>query len=234
MAAELDTAGRGQIVSRVDPVDPGAKRGGRPTWPVRQIKMEVLAKLTGFSKRWIIELLRRLDKKNLIRTEGGSGTVKWIWRLPLGVPRLGKSCPTELAQKRTTSPGKAKAPRVAASKPKRRPRKRRQARSRMPTSTSSRPSEKPAKIPARRREEPIPSIPPDNPALDNPVMPATMVIPQPLPAPADPTLSAPTLTPAPSVARGPAPGNPVVPRRGDIAQRYQQNESPGEIHQKTP
>ena len=35
-----------------------------PNLALRQIKMEVLAKLTGFSKRWIIELLRRLDKKN--------------------------------------------------------------------------------------------------------------------------------------------------------------------------
>ena len=91
-----------------------------PNLARRQIKLEVLAKLTGFTKRWVIELLPRLDKKNLIRTEGGSGTVKWIWRLPLGVPRLGKSCPTELTQKKTTSPGKAKAPRVAASQPKRR------------------------------------------------------------------------------------------------------------------
>ena len=86
-----------------------------PNQARRQIKMEVLAKLTGFTKRWVIELLPRLEEKNLIRTEGGSGVVKWIWRLPLGVPRLGKPYPNELTQKKTTSPGQAKAPRVAAS-----------------------------------------------------------------------------------------------------------------------
>ena len=53
-----------------------------PNLARRQIKMEVLAKLTGFTKRWVIELLRRFERKDLIRTEGGSGTVKWTWRLP--------------------------------------------------------------------------------------------------------------------------------------------------------
>src|ERR1035437_7243545 len=58
-------------------------RGGR------QIEMTLLAKLAGFSKRWVIELMQRLQKKKFIRTDGGSGAVKLIWRLPLGVPRLG-------------------------------------------------------------------------------------------------------------------------------------------------
>jgi hypothetical protein len=170
--------------------------------------MEVLAKLTGFSKRWVIELLPRLEEKNLIRTEGGSGTVKWIWRLSLGVPRLGKSFPTELPQKKTTSPGKAKAPRVAASQPKRR----QETPNAKPDAdvTVDPPAEKPAEIPARRREEPMPSIPPVGPAADHLASLAPMAIPLP-PAPADPTSPAATLTPAPSVARSPAPGNPVVP-----------------------
>ena len=181
-----------------------------PNLARRQIKLEVLAKLTGFTKRWVIELLPRLEEKDLIRTEGGSGTVKWIWRLPLGVPRLGKSFPTELTQKKTTSPGQAKAPRVAASQPKRRPKE---------TAPSAKPdadvkveppAEKPAEIPARRREEPMPSIPPVGPAADNPAAPATMVTQPPLHQPIR-RCPPPMLTPAPSVARGPAPGNPVVP-----------------------
>ena len=62
-------------------------RGGR------QIEMAELAKLTGFTKRWVIELMQRLEKKSFIRTDGGSGAVKWIWLLPLGVPRLGRPSP---------------------------------------------------------------------------------------------------------------------------------------------
>ena len=90
----------------------------------RQIKMEVLAKLTGFTERWVIELMRRLEKKDFIRTEGGSGTVKWIRLLPPGVPLLAGSKASLPEQEEATSPapipGKAKAPRVAASQPKRR------------------------------------------------------------------------------------------------------------------
>src|ERR1035438_4624808 len=82
----------------------------------RQIQMALLAKLTGFSKRWVIELMKRLERKSFIRTDGGSGAVKWIWLLPLGVPRLGRPFPTKLRQRKKTSPGKAKAPRAAASR----------------------------------------------------------------------------------------------------------------------
>jgi DNA-binding MarR family transcriptional regulator len=57
----------------------------------RQIEMAELAKLTGYSKRWVNELMRRLEKKNFIRTDGGSGAVKWIRLLPPGVPLLGGS-----------------------------------------------------------------------------------------------------------------------------------------------
>jgi hypothetical protein len=90
-------------------------RGGR------QIEMALLAKLTGYTKRWVIELMQRLEDKNFIRTDGGSGAVKWIWLLPPGVLRLGKSFPTKLARRKKTSPGKAKAPRAAAPRPKHRP-----------------------------------------------------------------------------------------------------------------
>jgi predicted transcriptional regulator len=61
--------------------------------------MDLLAELTGFSKRWVIELMHRLEKKRFIRTDGGSGAVKWIWLLPLGVPRLGRPFPPELTMK---------------------------------------------------------------------------------------------------------------------------------------
>src|SRR5450759_2122595 len=130
-------------------------RGGR------QIEMSLLAKLTGFSKRWVIELMQRLEKKKFIRTEGGSGAVKWIWLLPLGVPRLGRPFPPELLQKEKTSPapipGKAKAPQAAAAQPKRR---------RQETAQSSKPGasvqvappvEKPVEIPKRRQKAPLPS-----------------------------------------------------------------------------
>jgi len=86
----------------------------------RQIEMALLAKLTGYTKRWVIELMQRLEKKNFIRTDGGSGAVKWIWLLPPGVLRLGKSYPTKLARRKKTSPGKAKAPRAAAPRPRHR------------------------------------------------------------------------------------------------------------------
>jgi len=180
-----------------------------PNLARRQIKMEVLAKLTGFTKRWVIELLPRLEEKNLIRTEGGSGTVKWIWRLPLGVPRLG---PTQLTQKRTTSPGKAKAPRVAAPQPKRRQETAPSPKTGADVNVAP-PLEKPAETPERRQEVPMPSIPPDDPVPDNPVVPATMVIPPPPTAPADPTLAAAMVPPPPpsTAPGGPAAGKPVVP-----------------------
>lgn len=38
----------------------------------RQIEMAKLASLTGFSERWVIELMQRLEKKDFIRTEGGA------------------------------------------------------------------------------------------------------------------------------------------------------------------
>jgi hypothetical protein len=84
--------------------------------------MAQLAKLAGLSPRWVIMLLPRLEERDLIRTEGGRGAAKWIWLLPLGVPRLGKPSSTELTQKEKSpepSPGTAKAPHSAA-QPKRR------------------------------------------------------------------------------------------------------------------
>src|ERR1035437_3844039 len=85
-----------------------------PNLACRQIKMAKLAKLAGLSRRWVIMLLPRLEERDLIRTQGGRGAAKWIWLLPLGVPRLGKSFPTELTQKEASPiPGKAKAPQAA-------------------------------------------------------------------------------------------------------------------------
>src|ERR1035437_6437838 len=73
-----------------------APRAEAPNLARRQIKMAKLATLANLSQRWVIELLPRLEEKDLIRTQGGSGAVKWIWLLPLGMPRLGKPFPTEL------------------------------------------------------------------------------------------------------------------------------------------
>jgi hypothetical protein len=175
----------------------------------RQIKMEVLAKLAGFSKCWVIELMKRLERKSFIRTDGGSGAVKTIWLLPPGVARLGRPFPPELTQKAAPSPGKAKAPRAAA----RRPKHRRQETAPIPkpdAEVNVAPTvEKPAEIPARRQEVPIPPV---VPASDNPVVLATIVIPPPPPAPAEPTLPAAMMPPPPSSTSpgGPAPSNPVV------------------------
>src|ERR1017187_270324 len=38
-----------------------------------QIKMATLAKLANLSRRWVIELLPRLEERDLIRTQGGRG-----------------------------------------------------------------------------------------------------------------------------------------------------------------
>lgn len=83
-----------------------------------QIKMAKLAKLANLSRRWVIKLLVRLEKRDLIRTQGGRGAAKWIWLLRVGVPRLGKSFPAELTQKEASpepTPGTAKAQQAAAS-----------------------------------------------------------------------------------------------------------------------
>src|ERR1035441_5438044 len=96
-----------------------------PNLACRQIKMATLAKLAGLSGRWVIELLPRLEERDLIRTQGGRGAAKWIWLLRLGVPRLGKASSTELTQKEKSPepiPGKAPFTR-AAPKPGRRVRR---------------------------------------------------------------------------------------------------------------
>ena len=74
----------------------------------RQIQMAEFAKLTGFSKRCVIELLQRLEEKDFIRTEGGSGAVKWIRLLPPGVPLLGGSKANQPTQKEARVRGKRK------------------------------------------------------------------------------------------------------------------------------
>jgi hypothetical protein len=169
----------------------------------RQIKMKMLAGLTGFLKRWVIELLARLEKKNLIRAEGGRGAAKWIQLLPPGIPLLGgtkadQPKPKEAARP-APRPGKAKAPEAAASQPKRR----------QETTPSAKPdaevngappAEKPAEIPKRRQEIPI-HIPPPTPPPSYLVVPAPIGIPPPATAPANP---------APA---NPAPANPLSPSR---------------------
>ena len=192
----------------------------------RQIELAELAKLTGFSKRWVIELLQRLEEKNFIRTDGGSGMVKWIRLLPLGAPRLGKSYPTELMQKEKTSP--VQVPRVAASQPKRRRRETAQSPKVDADINAAPPVEKPAAIPARRPKGPMPSIPPADPAADNPVVLATTVIPPP-PAPAGPVLPAAMVPPPPPSAGqgGPAAGNPRGARRQDRTAAFHGTKRPG-------
>src|ERR1039458_1986959 len=87
----------------------------------RQIELQVLAERTGFSERWVIELLQRLEEKDFIRTDGKSGARKWIRLLPLGVRLLGGPEADRSSQKEATSPapnpGKGNAPRAAASRP---------------------------------------------------------------------------------------------------------------------
>src|ERR1019366_7138120 len=172
-----------------------------------QIEMALLAELTGFSKRWVIELMQRLGKKNFIRTEGGSGAVKWIWLLPLGVPRLGRPFPPELIKKAAPRQGKTKAPRAAAPIPKRR-------RKEMPRSSKpgvegsvAPPVANPAAIPEGRRKD---RTPPAGRAPDDPALLATALIPPP-PAPHNPMLPAAMMPPPSSTPPGgPAPDNPVV------------------------
>ena len=190
-----------QLIPAPSPEAPN--RGGR------QIEMALLAKLTGYTKRWVIELMQRLEDKNFIRTDGGSGAVKWIWLLPPGVLRLGKSYPTKLARRKKTSPGKAKAPRAAAPRPKHRRKETAPSPKADAEVNIASPVEKAAEIPARRRKGPTPSIPPAGPAPYNPVMPATALIPPP-PAPVNPMLPAGMMPPPATPPGGPAPDNPVV------------------------
>jgi len=138
-----------------------------PNLARRQIKMAKLAKLAGLSRRWVIILLPRLEERELFRTQGGRGAAKWIWLLRLGVPRLGKSSPTEIAQEEKTSPepspGGAKAPQAATAGPKRRQETVNSAKPDESVQTAP-PVEKPAEIPKRRQKAPLPSTPPTDPS----------------------------------------------------------------------
>src|ERR1017187_4115948 len=122
--------------------------------------MATLAKLANLSRRWVIELLVRLEKRDLIRTQGGRGAAKWIWLLSLGVPRLGKPSSTELTQKEKTRPepilGKAKAQRAAAAQPKRRRMETAQSAKPVASAQVTLPAEKPVEIPKRRQKAPLP------------------------------------------------------------------------------
>src|ERR1035441_9458606 len=209
----------------------------KPNLACRQIKMAKLAKLAGLSRRWVIMLLPRLEKRDLIRTQGGRGAAKWIWLLSLGVPRLGKPSSTELTQKEKTRPepipGKAKAQRAAAAQPKRRRQETEQSVKVAP------PVERSVEIPKRRQKAPLPSTPPTDrspkgpvlvtrvtpappTASGSPAVPAAAVKPPPPTAPGNLTVPADGLTPppataparavlAPKVIPPPAPSNPVVP-----------------------
>src|ERR1035441_3238438 len=91
--------------------------------------------------------------------------------LPLGVPLLGGSKGDQPTQKDATcpatSPGKAKAAGVAASRPKRRRKETVPIPKAAAEVTVAQPVEKPTAIPERRRKGPIPPAgpPPDNPAV---------------------------------------------------------------------
>ena len=164
-----------------------------PNLACRQIKMAELAKLANLSRRWVIKLLVRLEERDLIRTQGGRGAAKWIWLLRLGVPRLGKSSPTGLAQK-DASPeliaGKAKTPQAAAQ-----PKRRRQEKAQ--NAKVAPPVEKSAEIPKRRQKAPLPSTPPTDPSSGGPVL-ARRVPPPPPAAPGNLAVPAAVATPPPA------------------------------------
>lgn len=191
-----------------------------PNLACRQIKMAKLAKLAGLSQRWVIELLVRLEERDLIRTDGGSGAAKWIWLLRFGVPRLGKSSPTELTQKEKNpepSPGKAKAQQAAATQPKRRRQETLKSAKPVASAQVAPPDEKPVEILKRRQEAPLPSTPPADPSSGGPVLatkvtpalptapgslavPAAMVTPPTPTAPASRAAQAAMVTPPPPAA----------------------------------
>ena len=208
--------------------------GGKPTSGSRPIKNEELAKLTGYSKRWVFVLLQRLEKKNFIETLGRSGAEKWIRRLPLEGLRLGGSSAGPRTQKEEASPEprpglrsfsaddrrtrpplwvylakKTKAPRAAASQPKRRRKETAQSTKTGVEINVEPHKEKLAEIPERRQEVTI-SIPPPDPA-PSPMVPTAMVIPAPSTAPADPE-PANRVSPIRSTKSGIPPAGP--PRRG--------------------
>jgi len=203
-----------------------------------RIKMAELASRTGFSKRWVIELVRRLENKGLLQTEGGRGAAKRMRPLLPGGPPLEGSTANQSTQQEAASPapgpGKAHAPRAAAPQPKR---------SHQKTAPSPKPGAavkvappvakpaqipaaepksfdavkvapplaKPAPIPERRQQVPmLPAPLPARPAESAPAAPPAVVTPPLATAPSNPVTA--TLTPA-KVTPPPAtaPGNPVVP-----------------------
>src|ERR1017187_3900604 len=212
-----------------------------PNLACRQIKMATLAKLAGLSGWWVIELLPRLEERDLIRNQGGRGAAKWIWLLRLGVPRLGKASSTEFTQKEKSPepiPGKAKAQQAEA-QPKRRRQETAQSAKPVASAQVAPPVEKLVEIPKRRQKAPLPSTPPTDrspkgpvlapkvtpappTASGSPAVPAAAVKPPPPTAPGNLTVPADGLTPppataparavlAPKVIPPPAPSNPVVP-----------------------
>ena len=195
-----------------------APRAEAPNLARRQIKMAKLAELAGLSRRWVIELLPRLEKRDLIRTQGGRGAAKWIWLLPLGVPRLGKPFPTELTQKEKTSPepipGKAKAQQAAAAQPKRRRQETAQSAKPGASVQVAPPVEKPAEIPKRRQKLPLPSTPPTDRSSGGSVLAPKVTPPAPT-APGNPAVPAARVTPPPPTepAAPATPAKRVSPRK---------------------
>jgi hypothetical protein len=182
-----------------------------PNLACRQIKMAKLAKLAGLSPRWVIMLLPRLEERDLIRTQGGRGAAKWIWLLPLGVPRLGKSSSTELTQKEKSpepSPGKAKAQRAAAVQSKRRRQETEPSAKPVASAQVAPPVEKPAESRKRRQKAALPSTPPTDPSSGAPVL-ATRVTPAPPTAPGNLAVPAAMMMPPPATT----PVGAVLPPR---------------------
>jgi hypothetical protein len=183
-----------------------------PNLARRQIKMAELARLAGISRRWVIMLLPRLERRHLIRTDGGRGAEKWIWLLPLGVSRIEKSALHLLTQKEKTSPKpsfeKAKAPGIGVSQPKDPCQETEQSLNTKVGEHVEPPVQKPT--PARRREVPMPSIPPTGPAPGEPSGRITIVMPPSPTAPADPAIRGTMVIPMSSTPP-PAPAKPVSP-----------------------
>jgi len=79
-----------------------------PTGAGRRVKMAELAGRTGLSKRWVIELVRRLEKKGFLQTEGGRGAAKRMRPLLPGGPLQGGSTANQSARQEAASPPPAR------------------------------------------------------------------------------------------------------------------------------
>jgi hypothetical protein len=149
-----------------------------------------------------------MERRHLIRTEGGRGAEKWIWLRPLGVSCIEKSALHLLTQKEKTSPKpsleKAEAPEIGVWQPKDPCRE-------TEPSLNTKVGEHVEPTPVRRREVPMPSpIPPTDPAPGEPAGRITIVMPPSPTAPADPAMPGTMVIPTSSTPP-PAPAKPVSP-----------------------